>query len=141
MATIENLTQSSRQRHNRYFSEGFKRQKVRELEKNLVSVSELCKEYEVSRTSIYKWIYKYSSMLKKGEKQIVERKSDTRKIQQLRERVKELERVVGQKQLLIEYKDKVIDLAEKTYGIDIKKKLGSKPLSGTGKTARNTPGK
>jgi transposase len=141
MATLEKLAQARQERYNRYFSEEFKRQKVRDLERNLVSIPELCKEYQISRTSVYNWIYKYSKMIRKGERQIVEKKSDTRTIQDLRERIKELERVVGQKQLLIEFKDKVIQLAEETYGVDIKKKLSSKLSSGTGQTDHNTPGK
>jgi transposase-like protein len=141
MATPEKLLQAQRSRNSRYFSEGFKRQKVREIEKNQVSISELTKEYQVSRTSIYRWIFKYSKMIKKGERQIVEQKSDTRKIQELRERIKELERVVGQKQLLIEFQQKMIELAEETYEVDIKKKLSSRLSSGTGQTDPNTIGK
>jgi DNA-binding ferritin-like protein (Dps family) len=104
-------------------------------------MTELCKEYQISRTAIYKWLYKYSKMVKKGERQIVERKSDTRKIQELRDRIKELECVVGQKQLLIEFQQKMIELAEETYEVDIKKKLSSKLSSGTGQTDQNIPGK
>jgi len=119
----------------------FKKQKVRDLEKNLVSISELCHEYQLSRTSVYNWLYMYSKMIKKGERQVVERKSDTRKMQELRERIKELERVVGQKQLQIEFQQKMIELAEETYEVDIKKKLSSKLYSGTGQTDQNIPGK
>jgi transposase len=43
--------------------------------------------------------------------------------------------------LIIEFKDKVIELAEETYGVDIKKKLSSKLSSGTGQTDHDTPGK
>jgi len=141
MATPEKLLQAQKSRFSRYFSEEFKKQKVREIERNQVRIPELMREYEVSRTSIYKWLFKYSKMVKKGERQIVERKSDTRKIQELRERIKELERIIGQKQLLIEYKDKMIEIAEETYGVDIKKKLSSKLSSGTGQTGQDTPGK
>ena len=122
----------------RYFSEEFKKKKVRELEKNISSVSDICKTYSVSRTSVYRWIYKYSAMAKKHEKQVVEAKSDTQKIKALEERIKELERIVGQKQLLLEFKDKMIEIAEATYGVDIKKKVGSRLSSGTTSTGKNT---
>ncbi len=141
MATPEKLRQAKRDRYNRYFSVDFKKQKVRDLEKNLVSISELCEEYQLSRTSVYNCLYMYSKMIKKGERQVVERKSDTRKMQELRERIKELERVVGQKQLQIEFQQKMIELAEETYAVDIKKKLSSKLYSGSGQTDQNTPGK
>ena len=134
--TIFNPEQQSR--HNRYFSEEFKQKRVRELENNLVKVSDICRTYEVSRTSVYKWIYKYSTMAKKQHKQVVEPKSDTKKIQLLEERIKELERAVGQKQMMLDFKDKMIEIAEATYNIDIKKKLGSKVSSGSGTTKKNT---
>lgn len=122
----------------RYFSEDFKKKKIRELERNTTSVSDICTTYSVSRTSVYRWIYKYSTMAKKQLKQVVEAKSDTQKIRALEDRIKELERIVGQKQLLIEFKDKMIEIAEADYGVDIKKKVGSKLSSGTTSTGQNT---
>ena len=77
-------------------------------------------------------------MAKKQVKQVVESKSDTLKIKALEERIRELERTVGQKQLLLEFKDKMIDIAEDTYGVDIKKKVGSKLSSGTTTTRKST---
>jgi len=122
----------------RYFSDDFKKKKIRELERNLTSVSDICTTYSVSRTSVYRWIYKYSAMAKKQVKQVIEAKSDTQKIKALEERIKELERIVGQKQLLLEFQDKMIEIAEADYGVDIKKKVGSKLSSGTTTTAKNT---
>ncbi|HAH25649.1 MAG TPA: transposase [Prolixibacteraceae bacterium] len=121
-------------KHCRYFSSDFKKKRVQELEHNLVSVSDICKTHKVSRTSVYRWVYKYSNMARKQVRQVVEAKSDTKKIELLEQRIKELERIVGQKQLLIDFQDKMIEIAESTYEVDIKKKLGLKPSSGTGTT-------
>lgn len=115
---------------NRQFSEDFKKKRIKELEQNLTTISEICKTHHVSRSAVYNWVYKYSIMAKKGVKQVVEAKSDTRKIKLLEERIKELERIIGKKQLALEFKDKMIEIAEETYDIDIKKKLGSKLSSG-----------
>jgi len=122
MAKIGILDQEHRVLYSRRFSEDFKKSKVKELERNLVSISDICKTYTVSRAAVYKWIYKYSIMAKKNVRQVVEAKSDTQKIRMLEERIKELERLVGQKQILLEFKDKMIEIAESTYGVDIKKK-------------------
>jgi transposase-like protein len=127
-----------RSRQNRYFSEDFKKRKVKELESNLISISELSRTYQVTRSAIYKWIYKYSVMAKKQHRQVVEAKSDTKRIQLLEERIKELERAVGQKQMMIDFKEKMIEIAEETYNIDIKKKFASKLSSGTSSTKKNT---
>lgn len=122
----------------RYFSTDFKRKRVQELENNLVTISDICKIHHVSRTSVYRWLYKYSNMAKKQVRQVVESKSDTKKIQLMESQIKELERIVGQKQILIDFQDKMIEIAEQTYEIDIKKKLGSKLSSGTGNPETNT---
>lgn len=122
----------------RHFSEDFKRTKVRELEKRITTIADISRTYEVNRSSVYKWIYKYSAMAKKQLKVVVEAKSDTQRIKALEERIKELERIVGQKQLLLEFKDKMIEIAEETYGVDIKKKLSSKLSPGTTSTEKNT---
>lgn len=144
MVNLEKFKQHKQNRQlrtQRYFSEDFKRKKVREIEQNLTTVTQLCKEYEVSNTSIYRWIHKYSINMKKGVVQIVEAKSDTVKIQKLKDQIKELERIVGQKQIIIDFQQKMIELAENELGVEIKKKYVSKPLPGSGLTETNTPTK
>jgi len=141
MAKVEDFSNKSSQRINRYFSESFKRKKVREIEKNVSTVLEVSREYEVSTTAVYKWLDKYSRNRKRGVKQVVELMSDTRKIQELKNKVRDLEQLVGQKQFEIEFKNKMIDIAEEMYDIDIKKKLGSQPLPGSGSTGKNIDGK
>ena len=130
-----------RLKRNRYFSTDFKKKRVEEIEKNLVTVSDICKTHKVSRTSVYKWLYKYSDMAKKQVKQVVEAKSDTKKIQLLQDKIKELERIVGQKQILIEFQEKMIEIAESTYKIDIKKKSSSKRSSGISAIEKDTESK
>lgn len=125
----------------RVFSESFKKAKVREIERNLTSVSMVSKEYEVSPAAVYKWVYKYSFLRSKQVRQIIEPMSDTKKIKELRAKIQELERLVGQKQIEIEFKEKMIEIAEQVYSIDIKKKLGSKLSSGSGSTEKSTDGK
>lgn len=127
-----------RERRNRYFSEEFKRKKVGEIERCATSVSEVSREYQVSRTAVYAWMRQYSNMRKKQERLVLESLSDTRKIKALKERVAELERIVGQKQIQIEFFDKMIELAEEEYGVDIKKKCSTKPSGGSGRTGKGT---
>ena len=141
MARPEDLGKKPQQRIIRYFSESFKRKKVQEIEKNICTVIEVSREYEVSSTAVYKWLHKYSRNRQRGVKQIVEAVSDTRKIQELKARIKDLEQMLGQKQFEIEFKEKMIDIAEEMYHIDIKKKLGSQRSPGSGATGKNTDGK
>jgi hypothetical protein len=71
-------------------------------------------------------------MRKKQEKIVIESESDTRKITELKQKIKELERLVGQKQVEVEYLNKVIEITEEDLKIDIKKKVASKLSSGSG---------
>ncbi len=138
MATIEQFEKATRrERQLRYFEESFKRKKVSEIERNVTSVAEICKTYQVSSGAVYKWIYKYSLMRKRKERQVVEAKSDTRKILHLQEKIKDLERAVGLKQIKIDFLEKMIDLAEGEYRVDIKKKFYSRPSNGSGSTAKS----
>ena len=132
----EKLT--TRERQNRYFSEEFKRKKVSEIERNLSRIADVCREYQVTPAAVYKWIYKYSKMRKKSVKQVVEAKSDSKKILALKEQVKELERIIGEKQIKLDFQEKMIELAEKEYSIDIKKKFSGKRSSGTGLSGKST---
>ena len=134
MATRDKYDFIIRSRNNRYFSENFRKQRVKEIEQNLITVAEICREYTVSRTSVYRWIYKYSRHLNKTTKQVVELKSDTRKIGELKKRIKELEQIIGQKQIRIDFQEKMIEIAEQEYKVDIKKKYGSKPSPSSGQT-------
>lgn len=137
MATRQKFKQSVQDRRRRNFSEEFKRKKVQEIEQKTTTIAEVIREYEVSESSVRRWLDKYSSKHKKQVRVIVESESDTRKIIEYKARIAELERIIGQKQVLLDFKDKLIELAEEEYGIDIKKKLEKKPLSGSGSTEKN----
>lgn len=134
MATRNQFKQSTQERHRRSFSEEFKRKKVREIEQKITTVAEVSREYEVTRTNVSRWLTKYGSSYMKGVRTIVEADSDTRKLLELKTKVAELERIIGQKQVMLDFKDKMIELAEEAYGVDIKKKFGSEPSSGVGNT-------
>ena len=137
MVTIRKESEESQHKRNRYFSESFRISKVREIEKNLTTVLEISRTYEVSTTSVYKWLYRYSSLRKKGVRQVVELMSDTKKIEALKLKIAELEQAVGQKQILLEFQEKLLELASKEVGYDLKKKHGSRASSSFGKTDKS----
>ena len=134
MANRNQFKMSIAERRKRTFSENFKREKVREIELGRTKISEVSKQYEVSFTNIYRWIATFGSMKQKLERTIVESQSDTKELLELKKKVAELERIIGQKQILIDFKDKMIEIAEETYGVDIKKKFTTKPSDSTGLT-------
>lgn len=136
MAKRSQFKMSVAERRRRSFSDSFKKKKVREIELGYTKVSEICKEYEVSKVSVYKWLKKYGTQKDKPERLIVETMSDTKKLVELRKKIAELERVIGQKQISIDFHKKMIDLAEEYYQIDIKKKFTGPPSNTSGKTGK-----
>jgi len=118
----EFLRLSRLERQKRYFSEDIKRNLVNDIDRKIATIAEVCREHQVTRSAVYKWIYKYSPMKKRGKKMVIEAESDTRMIQELKEKIKELEQSVGQKQVKIDFLEKMIELTEEDLSINIKKK-------------------
>jgi transposase len=139
MAIRQHFKMSISERRSRSFSENFKIKKVREIEQGKTKVSEICKQYEISYTSVYNWLQNFGTMKNKKERTIIETESDTQELLALKKKVAELERIIGQKQVLLDFKDKMIDIAEQTYGVDIKKKFSTKPSNTSGSDENNTP--
>lgn len=133
MATRKQFLMSTSERRARHFSTSFRIKKVQEIEQGKARVSDICKQYDVTSTSVYRWIDKFGSMKKsKSERVIVETESDSVQLLALKQKVAELERIIGQKQVQIDFKDKMIELAEEMYSIDIKKKFSTKHSDTTG---------
>ena len=137
MANLSKFKLSSSERSRRHFSDSFKIQKVREIETGQTKVREICSQYEVSSTAVYFWIEKFGIMKEKKERFMIESQSDTRQLIELKKRLSELERIIGQKQIQIDFQNKMIDLAEETYGVDIKKKFFTPPSATSGSTEKS----
>lgn len=110
-----------RKSNQRYFSEAFKREKVQDLVEKRISIANFCKLYNISRTTAYNWLYAYSN-LERGTRKVIEMESESKKTLDAMKKIAELERVIGQKQLTIDYLEKVLDIASKEVGFDLKKK-------------------
>jgi transposase-like protein len=138
MATRDDFKMTKVERSRRHFSDSFRIQKVRELETGKTKVSELCKQYEVSDTTVYRWLNKFGTMKDKKERLIIETDSDTKQLLSLKKKIADLERIVGQKQILIDFQEKMIELAEEAYGVDIKKKFSTEQSNTSGITESNS---
>lgn len=118
----------------RHFSPTLRKEIVGLIESGKLSVSAATREYNVSSTSIYRWIHKYSTYNKKGVTLVVDKESHSKKIEKLQQRIAELEQAVGHKQMKIDFFDKFIDLASEEVGEDLKKKYGFDASSGFSNT-------
>lgn len=120
----------------RRFSEDVRRSVVKEYESGKVSVFQLSRNYQVSTPTIYKWIHKYSNFEKQSIHIVEMKTSHSAKIKILEKRIKELEQIVGQKQIALDFKDKMIELAEEQYQISIKKNSFTPQSTGSEKTKK-----
>jgi transposase-like protein len=116
----------------RFFSEEFKKGKVKELTEKRVTIRQVSRLYEVSTVAVYKWLYKYSPHHQQKTTLVVEMESETYKTQQLLQRVAELERIVGQKQLEIDFLNKLFELGSGELGFDLKKNFSARVSNDTG---------
>jgi transposase len=105
----------------RVFSESFKRAKVAEIDSGKVKISEIARTYNVTTGAIRKWIRKYSFSYQPTIKMVVEMESETLKTQQLTKKIADLERIIGQKQLEIDFLNTLVKVSSEELGTDLRK--------------------
>lgn len=126
-------------RQRRIFSEEFKRQKIQLIVEKKITIRDVSELYQVSIMSVYRWLYKYSPHHEKGSVQVVQMESEANKTKQAWQRVAELERAVGQKQLHIDYLERLLLIGSQELGIDLKKNFNDSASNGSDKTGTNIP--
>jgi len=82
---------------------------------------ELSRLHKIHFQTIYNWIYKFSKANARGYRVVELTESSDMKLKELQKRIEELERIVGQKQIKIDYLEKMIELASEELKIDLKK--------------------
>ncbi len=100
---------------------------VAQITSGQTSILAVCRLWEVSKESVYQWVYKYSPDHKRGTTMVVQKDSEASKNIELQKKIAELERILGQKQMVIDYQDKLIEIASKELDIDIKKNFNPGP--------------
>jgi transposase len=120
----------------RRFTEDFQREIVKEFQAGTLSVVQLSRLYQISPQTIYNWIYKFSTFNQKGSRIVEMKDSSAAKLKEMEQRIRELERAVGQKQIKIDYLEKMIDIAKTDLDIDIKKNYNTSQSGGSGKTGK-----
>lgn len=114
----------------RIYSEEFKREIVKDFESGRFSVLQLKKLHGVNDVSIYNWIHKFSTFNEKGIRVVEKKNSSSEKLKKLEARVKELEGIIGRKQIKIDYLEKTIEIASDELKVDIKKNSNTLPSAG-----------
>jgi transposase-like protein len=108
------------------YNESFKMSVVGEVITRQISQQGALKKYDIgSWHTLKKWIIKYGSNKEVKKMRKVRMPNDKLRLQELKSRIRELEKLVTDLQLEKRVLDKVIELAEKEYGIKIKKNSGA----------------
>jgi transposase len=121
----------------RVYSKAYQRELVRLFEGGKFSVLQLSKLYGVQFSVIYRWIYKYSQFNEPGYRVVEMKESSTTKLKAMEQRIKELEKIVGQKQIKIDFLEEMISVAKEELKIDIKKKFSTPPSAGSTKAKKS----
>lgn len=139
MSTMKHETKQKLQiKERRIFSEELKKKVVKDLTSRRTTMKAMISEHQVSPQTIYNWLYKYSPYHEQKCTLVVQMKSEeTRKIE-LQQRIAELERIVGQKQLEIDFLNKLLEIGSSEVGFDLKKSFSQPPLNGTGSASGST---
>ena len=116
----------------RSYSREFKESIVKEFERGKLSVPQLGRLHNISSTIIYRWIYKFSTFNEKGFRVIEMKESSDQKVKQLEQKIKELEQIVGRKQIMIDYLEKMMEIAKEELDIDVKKNFDTRQSIGSG---------
>ena len=125
-----------RLRKQRKFSDEFKRAIVAEYESGRLSAAQLGRLHSLQEALIYRWIHKFSTFNSQGVRIVEMKDSTSKRVRDLENKVKELERMVGQKQITIDYLEKMIEIAKDEFQIDIKKNFNTPQSTGSGKTGK-----
>lgn len=128
-------------RERRIFSEEVKKKSIKELVNGRCTFKGLMNEHQVSANTVYRWLYKYSAYHEQKCTLVVQMKSEETKNRELRDRIAELERIVGQKQLELDYLNKLLEIGSSELGFDLKKNFSTRPSNGTDSSNTNTPTK
>jgi len=120
-----------------HYSEEFKREIVSIFESGKLSALQIQKLYGVNNVSVYNWIYKFSTFNEKGFRIVEMKESNVEKMKELELKVRELEQAVGQKQIKIDYLEKMIDIANDELKIDIKKNSSTQQSTGSKTIKKN----
>ncbi len=123
------------QKHRKY-SDEFKKQIVADFENGKYSVPQIEKLHGIANSTIYSWIYKFSTFNEKGFRVVEMKNSSSKKMQELEARNKDLEAALGRKQIQLDYLEKMVELAKTELDIDIKKNFNTPQSTGSGKTKK-----
>lgn len=118
----------------RIFSDKLKKKIVKDIEQGTVSITGAGREYQISSTTIYRWLKYFSAHLHPSTTLVMQMDSEQYRSKELEKKVAELEAALGRKQMEIDYLNKLIEIAGQDLDINLKKNISMIASGGTGRT-------
>lgn len=116
-------TRSSKKvRHHRRYSQEFRQARVDDFENGTFSVAQLSRLYHIRVSTLYGWISRYSRYPKTSAVIVEVPNSQQQKVKRLEDRVAELERLLGRKQIQLDYYEAFMEELQAS-GVDVEKKV------------------
>lgn len=110
------------------YSLAFKQKVIKEIEEGFISIAEASQIYDISQRSLYNWIRQFGKNHLIGKVVLVQKRDEIDKIKKLEEEKRQLEAALAKANLDKFCLESLIEVAEETYGISIKKNSGSRVL-------------
>jgi transposase-like protein len=110
------------ERQHRRFSEEFRREQVKLIEKGERTIAQVSQLYEVKRDNVRRWVKQYG-IKDRPEMIVIQTQEEVNRIKDLQSQVLKLNEVIGKMHVELLYKSELLDLARKHLGADFEKKI------------------
>jgi transposase-like protein len=114
--------ESASRSKSRYFAPEVRQAIVAEIDAGM-SKAEAARKYQVSQTTVFGWMQRYSPHYKARVVTIVESASQTSRVKELELELRNAYAAIGRKDCQLVYQDKLFEAAQKELGYDLKKNL------------------
>ena len=109
------------------YSLAFKRKVVGEVESGKLTKDGARRKYDIGgKTTVLNWCRKYGKNSRKDYHVMVTTKKEIEEKESDKERIRELEKALADAHLKLHAHEIMLDIAKKEFGLDIRKKLGTK---------------
>jgi transposase len=110
------------ERQHRRFSEEFRREQVKLIEKGDRTIAQVSQLYEVKRDNVRRWVKQYGKKDRPGM-MIIQTQEEVNRIKDLQNQLLKLNEVIGKMHVELLYKNELLDLARQKLGPDFEKKI------------------
>jgi transposase len=117
-----------RRSRNKSYSESFKRKVVYEVRTGQINKDEARRRYNIpGKSTVLNWCRQYGKVKEIPEESVADKEELLKELEQLKKENNRLQQDLENAELKAFAYEKLIEVAEKRLGVEIKKKIGEKP--------------